>query len=136
MEKTMKITVLSQTNVLGPNGIKLKAGQVVALEDSPYVRILIKSGSVALVDPPSLDDEYLVAIGLKEAAPVAKEEVAVVVDVEVAIAPAPKAKEEPVKVEEKKEEPKLSEKLFTPKKAEKAPEPVEASEEEDVDEEV
>lgn len=121
----MKVTVLSQTNVLGPNGLKLRAGQVVALEDSPYVRILIKSGSVALVDPPSLDDEYLVAIGLKEAAPVAKEEVA--------IAPAPKV--EPAKVEEKKEEPKLSEKLFTPKKAEKTSEPVEASEESSTDDE-
>lgn len=53
------ITVLVQATVAGPKGHKLRTGQIVELEDSPYTRILIKSGTVALVDPPSLDPEFL-----------------------------------------------------------------------------
>lgn len=57
------ITVLVQSNISGPGGIKLKPGKIHILEDSPYVRILVKSGSVSLIDPPSLDLEFLEAAG-------------------------------------------------------------------------
>lgn len=57
------ITVHVQAQVAGPGGIKLVAGKVHTLEDSPYVRVLIKSGSVTLIDPPSLDLYYLKRAG-------------------------------------------------------------------------
>lgn len=62
------VTVLVQAVVAGPNGLKLKPGQIVTLDDSHYVRILVKSGAVSLIDPPSLDPEYLEKAGyeLKE----------------------------------------------------------------------
>jgi len=62
------ITVLVQTTVAGPKGHKLRPGKVVELEDSPYTRLLIKSGTVSLIDPPSLDPEFLEKAGyeLKE----------------------------------------------------------------------
>jgi hypothetical protein len=53
------ITILVQSTVSGPSGIKLKHGEVAVLEDSPYVRILVKSGAVSLIDPPSLDPDFL-----------------------------------------------------------------------------
>lgn len=49
-----KITVMATAAVLGPGGAKLAVGKVYVFDDSPYVRILIKSGDVELVDPPSL----------------------------------------------------------------------------------
>lgn len=57
------ITVMVQSMVSGPDGNKLRPGQVVELEDSEYVRILVKSGTVTLIDPPSLDSEYLEKAG-------------------------------------------------------------------------
>lgn len=57
------ITVLVQATISGPGGVKLRPGKVHTLDDSSYVRILIKSGNVALIDPPSLDPEYLEAAG-------------------------------------------------------------------------
>lgn len=57
------ITVHVQAQVAGPGGIKLVPGKVHTLEDSPYVRVLIKSGSVTLIDPPSLDLFYLERAG-------------------------------------------------------------------------
>lgn len=63
MEKDNLITVEVLARVQGPGGIKLIPGKVVALEDSPYVRLLVKSGNVLLVDPPSLDPEFLKGIG-------------------------------------------------------------------------
>lgn len=58
-----RITVFVQAMVAGPGGLKLKPGKVHELEDSPYVRILVKSGTVSLVDPPSLDLEFLEKAG-------------------------------------------------------------------------
>lgn len=58
-----KITVLAQAMVGGPGGIKIKPGKVYELEDSPYVRILVKSGTVTLIDPPTLDPEFLEKAG-------------------------------------------------------------------------
>lgn len=57
------ITVLVQSTVGGPDGVKLRPGQVVSLEDSPYVRVLVQSGTVELIDPPSLDLEFLEKAG-------------------------------------------------------------------------
>lgn len=54
-----KITVLVSARVMGPMGAKLQPGTVVELDDGPYTRILIKSGDVLLIDPPSLDPEFL-----------------------------------------------------------------------------
>lgn len=56
------ITVLAQS-VVAVGRKKLKAGQYYTFDDSPYLRILIKSGLVALVDPPSLDPEFLEKAG-------------------------------------------------------------------------
>lgn len=53
------ITVICNTNVGGPDGLKLIAGKVYELDDDPYVRILILSETVSLIDPPSLDPEFL-----------------------------------------------------------------------------
>lgn len=53
------ITVIVHTTVGGPDGNKLIPGQVYELDDSEYVRLLIKSATVSLVDPPSLDPEFL-----------------------------------------------------------------------------
>ena len=58
-----KVTVLAQSTVRGPDGKKTQAGKFYKYDDSPYLRILVKSGSVTLVDPPSLDDEYLERAG-------------------------------------------------------------------------
>jgi len=58
-----KITVLVQYQVNGPGGIKLLVGKVHEFDDSPYVRLLIKSGTVTLIDPPSLDSEFLEKAG-------------------------------------------------------------------------
>lgn len=66
----MQITVQVLAKVQGPNGIRLSPGKIVTLEDSPYVRVLLKSGNVLLVDPPSLDPDFLHKAGL-----VVKEEV-------------------------------------------------------------
>lgn len=57
------VTVLVQSMVVGPNGARLKPGQVVTLDDSPYVRILVKSGTVSLIDPPSFDMDFLEKAG-------------------------------------------------------------------------
>lgn len=54
-----KVKVLAQAQVIGPGGIKLQVGKVYDLEDSSYVRILVKSGTVSLIDPPSLDPDFL-----------------------------------------------------------------------------
>jgi hypothetical protein len=59
----MQITVLVRSTVGGPDGVKLRPGQVVTLEDSDYVRILLKSDTVELIDPPSLDNEFLAKAG-------------------------------------------------------------------------
>lgn len=56
------ITVLVHTTVGGPNG-KLLPNQVYELDDSPYVRLLIKSETVSLIDPPSLDPDFLERAG-------------------------------------------------------------------------
>lgn len=56
------ITVLVQSTVAGPNG-KLKVGEIVKLADSEYVRILVNSGTVSLIDPPSLDPVFLERAG-------------------------------------------------------------------------
>lgn len=53
-----RITVLAQAQVNGPSG-KLQFGKVYELDDSPYIRILVKSGTVTLIDPPSLDPAFL-----------------------------------------------------------------------------
>lgn len=58
----LKITLLVQAAVGGPNG-KLKPGQIVVLDDSEYVRVLLKSGTVSLIDPPSLDPDFLKEAG-------------------------------------------------------------------------
>lgn len=50
-----KITILVTSSVLGPRGQKLVVGRIHEFDDEPYVRILIKSGAVELIDPPSLD---------------------------------------------------------------------------------
>lgn len=42
------LLVLVQSRVLGPTGTPLKPGTFVRLSDSPYVQILLKSGSVVL----------------------------------------------------------------------------------------
>lgn len=52
------ITVLVHSTVGSPNG-KLYPNKVYELEDSDYVRSLIKGGIVSLIDPPSLDPAYL-----------------------------------------------------------------------------
>lgn len=57
-----KITVLCHANVAGPNG-KLFANHIYELDDSEYVRTLIKSENVSLIDPPSLDPAYLESLG-------------------------------------------------------------------------
>lgn len=54
-----KITVLVSAQVMGPMGLRLKPGTVVELDDVPYTRLLVKSGQVFLIDPPSLDPEFL-----------------------------------------------------------------------------
>jgi hypothetical protein len=59
---TQLITVLCHSNVGGPNG-KLFANNLYELQDSEYVRTLIKSGTVSLVDPPSLDPVFLERAG-------------------------------------------------------------------------
>lgn len=59
---TQKITVVCHSNVGGPNG-KLFANHIYELDDSDYVRTLIKSGNVSLVDPPSLDPVFLEKAG-------------------------------------------------------------------------
>lgn len=59
---TQLITVLCHSNVGGPNG-KLFANNLYELQDSEYVRTLIKSGTVSLVDPPSLDPGFLEQAG-------------------------------------------------------------------------
>jgi len=59
---TQKITVVCHSNVGGPNG-KLFANHIYELDDSEYVRTLIKSGNVSLVDPPSLDPVFLEKAG-------------------------------------------------------------------------
>lgn len=56
------ITVLCHSNVGGPTG-KLFVNNLYELEDSEYVRTLIKSGTVSLVDPPSLDPVFLERAG-------------------------------------------------------------------------
>jgi hypothetical protein len=57
------ITVLAHAVVRGPDGRKTRAGKFYTYEDGPYLRILLKSDSVTLVDPPSLDPEYLEKAG-------------------------------------------------------------------------
>lgn len=57
------ITVIAHTTVGGPDGEKLLAGKVYELQDSPYVRVLIQSKTVSLVDPPSLDPKFLEKAG-------------------------------------------------------------------------
>lgn len=57
------ITILVHTTVGGPNGYKLIPNEVYEFEDSPYVRLLIKSGTVSLIDPPSLEPDYLEKAG-------------------------------------------------------------------------
>lgn len=57
-----KITVLCHSNVGGPNG-RLFANHVYELDDCEYVRTLIKSENVSLIDPPSLDPAYLEGAG-------------------------------------------------------------------------
>lgn len=64
MSETLAVTVLVHARVQGPSGLRMSVGQLVTLEDSPYVRLLIQSGNVELVDPPSLDPEFLRASGL------------------------------------------------------------------------
>lgn len=49
------ILVRVNRHVQGPGGERLSRGQFVSLSDSPYVRALIRGGSVDLVDPPSLE---------------------------------------------------------------------------------
>lgn len=58
------ITVMVHSAIVGPSGTKLKAGKITTLEDSSYVRLLIKSGRVTLIDPPSLEEEYLIRAGI------------------------------------------------------------------------
>lgn len=58
------ITVVCHANVAGPNG-RLFANNVYVLDDSEYVRTLIKSENVSLVDPPSLDATYLERAGFE-----------------------------------------------------------------------
>lgn len=50
-----KITILATSGVQGPNGFKLVVGKHYEFDDSKYVRILVESGAVELVDPPSFD---------------------------------------------------------------------------------
>lgn len=59
---TQLITILCHSNVGGPNG-KLFTNNIYELEDSEYVRTLIKSGTVSLIDPPSLDPVFLERAG-------------------------------------------------------------------------
>lgn len=56
------ITIFVHSTVGGPNG-KLLPDRVYELDDSPYVRLLIKSGTVSLIDPPSLDPDFLERAG-------------------------------------------------------------------------
>lgn len=49
------ITMKVNATVKGPRGERLHRGSFVSFPDSPYVRIMLKSGKVELVDPPSLD---------------------------------------------------------------------------------
>lgn len=49
------ITFKVNSIVKGPYGERLTAGTFVTYPDSPYLRIMLKSGLVELVDPPSLD---------------------------------------------------------------------------------
>lgn len=53
------ITILVHTSVGGPDGSKLFPNHVYEVEDGEYTRVLIKSGLVSLIDPPSLDPKYL-----------------------------------------------------------------------------
>lgn len=57
------ITVQVNTTVAGPHGYKIRAGKVVELEDSSYTRLLVDSGTVSLIDPASLDPEFLERAG-------------------------------------------------------------------------
>lgn len=57
------ITILVMSMVTGPDGKKLKPGKIYEYEDSARLRILVKSGTVSLIDPPSLDPEFLEKAG-------------------------------------------------------------------------
>lgn len=97
---TDKVTLQIHGKVKGPGGINLRAGQIAVLDDSPYVRVLIKSGSVSLIDPPSLDAEYLHSAGLLRKGEVYN----------------PPAKEEPKTEEPKAEEIKAEEEVVLTRK--------------------
>lgn len=57
-----KLTILARS-VARVGQTKLVPNKIYDFEDSAYLRILIKSGRVTLIDPPSLDPEYLEKAG-------------------------------------------------------------------------
>lgn len=72
------ITFKVHAKMKGPVGYSLKPGHIYYFEDSPYIRILLKSSSVELIDPPSLDyidnPDSVVAKKVESETPVVKED--------------------------------------------------------------